>query len=101
MLTDRLTEDLDHEIGEAIDDFWLISESRSGVDHAEDLHDPLYPVEASQRGPRRGEKVQPCRTGSLIALLERKILAHFPPGRGLTGQGSFARAGLSGCPCDR
>lgn len=42
MLSDSLSEDFNHGIGEAIIGPWLISESRSGVDHSEDLHDHFF-----------------------------------------------------------
>src|SRR5215475_12174856 len=68
-----LAEDLDHEIGEAVDDLGLLAEALGRVDHAQHLDDALDLVEAAQHGARRAEEVDTDLAGDLVAILRGEI----------------------------
>src|SRR5213593_2390684 len=75
VLADGLAEDLDHQVGEAVDDLGLIAEPLGRIDHAEDLDDAADLVEAAEiraHGGQQGEAHLAC---DLITLLDREILA--------------------------
>lgn len=66
----RFAEDLDEEIGTAIDHFGLIGEVGGAIDHAKDLHHTLDPVEIAQRRLRGGQDLQSDLAGGGIALFD-------------------------------
>src|SRR5215471_15692839 len=68
-----LAEDLDHEIGEAVDDFGLLAEALGGVDHAQHLDDTLDLVEAAQQSARRAEKIDAHLARDLVAILRGEV----------------------------
>ena len=47
MLTDRLTKNLDEQIGAPVDNLWLVREAWSGIHHSQHFNDALDLVEAS------------------------------------------------------
>src|SRR5262245_55985459 len=68
-----LAEDLDHEIGEAVDDLGLLAEALSRVDHAEHLDDALDLVETAQHGARRTEEIAAHLARDLVAILRVEV----------------------------
>src|SRR5262249_29576841 len=68
-----LAEDLDHEIGEAVDDLGLLAEALGRVDHAQHLDDALDLVEAAQHGARRAEEIDAHLARDLVAILRGEI----------------------------
>src|SRR5712691_1637317 len=80
MFTDRLTEDLHHQIRTAVDDLGLVGEPRRRVDHPQHLYDSLHLVKTSERRAGCRQQIETGRTSSLIALVKRQISAYFPSG---------------------
>src|SRR5262250_2241928 len=68
-----LAEDLDHEIGEAVDDLGLLAEALGRVDHAQHLDDALDLVETAQRGARRAEEIDADLARDLVAIFRGEI----------------------------
>ena len=55
-------EDLDHEVGEAVDHFRLVGEVVGALHHAEDLHDPPHAVESCRLSSRTvARRLSPVR----------------------------------------
>src|SRR2546425_2740421 len=75
VLADGFAEDLDHQIGEAVDHLGLVAETVRGVHHAQRLDDPTDLVEAAEVRPDRREEREPDLARDLIALLHREVLA--------------------------
>src|ERR1700757_3979508 len=73
-----LTEHLDKEVRTAVDDFGVILEIGSGIDHAQHFDDILHPAEiAIQRVLYRRDQHQTHATGMLISFLDRHAGAEF------------------------
>src|SRR6185369_10632515 len=72
------TEDLDDEIGEAVDDGRLPIEAGRRIDHAEDADPCCDPVEAAELAPQACEDGQARQTRREIRLLLRHLAPHFP-----------------------
>src|SRR5215831_8683661 len=68
-----LAEDLDHEIGEAVDDLGLLAEALGRVDHAQHLDDALDLVEAAQLSARRAEEIDAHLARDLVAILRGEV----------------------------
>src|SRR5213593_4861298 len=75
VLADGLAEDLDHQVGEAVDDLGLIAEPLGRIDHAEHLDHAADLVEAAEIRAHGGQQGEAHFARDLIALLDREILA--------------------------
>src|SRR5206468_979103 len=70
-----VAEQLDEEIGRAVDDAWLIAEPGRRVDESQEVHELLDAVQIAERVFDRRQGHQDGVTRGLVALLERQVLA--------------------------
>src|SRR5262249_50852501 len=71
-----VAEELDEEVGRAVDDPRLIPESRRRVHEADELHALLHAVEVTQRVLHRGQARERGIAGGLVALAQCEVRAH-------------------------
>src|SRR5262249_25403410 len=69
------SEDLDHQVREAVDHFGLRVESLGRAHHAKDLDHPLHLVEAAEDRARRADQIGPDLTRHLVSVFERELTA--------------------------
>ena len=74
----RLAEDLDEQIGTAVDDLGLIAKIRLGIDHSKQFDDGIYAAEVPQGSFGHRQQVQANEPSFLIAFLDRHGLAQSP-----------------------
>ena len=70
-----LAEDLEEQVGAAIDHEGVAREAGDRVDHSQHLHDPDDPIEAVEAGFGDLEQVEPDQPGELLCLLGRVVTA--------------------------
>ena len=100
------SEDLDHQVGEAVDDLGVIDEVGRAVDQPEDLDQPDDLVERAELRPDGRQDRQPGLFGGGLAGLDVEPRAPASPDagcrRGGAGRGPRRRAGSpGGRPADR
>ena len=74
MLSDRLAEHLNHQIGKPVHHLGLVAETLGRIDHAENLDDALDAIEAAERGPHLSQHDDPGLARRLVALLDGEVL---------------------------
>ena len=72
-----LAENLDHQIGETIDDFWLLHKGWIRVNHPQDLDDPLDLPEIVQQLLQYCQLIDGRQTSSFVTLFYRDIGTQF------------------------
>ena len=70
-----LTEQFEEQVGSAVDDFRMVREIRSAVDHAEEPDHALHLVEIAGFGFHRRQDRQRGRLRRFVPLLHRHVLA--------------------------
>ena len=73
-----ITENLDHQVGKAVDDSGRVGEPFRSIDEADDLYDPLYVIEAAQCRPHGGQQNEAGLACRLLTLFDREFLADLP-----------------------
>ena len=70
-----LTEDLEHEVGETVNDGGLTGEIRAAVDQTEHLDYAGYAIQIANIIGDDGKRIETALSGGLITLLQRQICA--------------------------
>jgi len=66
-------EDLDHQVGEAVDDLGVVRKIRRGVDHAVNLDDAFNPAQIAEFQLEGGELLQTDEAGGFVAFFDRQV----------------------------
>src|SRR5262249_52829115 len=78
MAADLRAENLDEQVGAAIDHQRVVAEVRNRAHHAENLDDALDSTEVSQRVLEFGQNVQPGYARMLVGPFDRQVCSNQP-----------------------
>ena len=73
-----ITEDIDEQVGAAVDNLWMIGKILGGIHHSEHPSDAAYFVEAAKFLPHCREQHKTDESCVLVALLHSQISAELP-----------------------
>src|SRR5215510_12733676 len=87
MLSDRLAEDLNHQIRKPIHHLGLVAETLGRIDHAKNLDNALHTIEAAESGANFSQHDDPGLPRGLVTLLDCEVLPDLSFERPLSARG--------------